>query len=192
MKVFVRISLLPIVLALLALSQVSCASEFKLVRPELMKKFSTIAVKSAESNKLAKVVIFENQMFNLKQGRRVIGTIVSGRGTGNVDGRDNSTCFVAFIKSNGQENFIKTVGYGNWEAEACISVLSIGIIHENGRKTPSFAIVYEAASPNTSVHEPVIFHLSEAKFDVMIDDTSTKSASLKGATTIKAIRKVLK
>lgn len=192
MKKSIKISLFGIVLMLSAVSQTSCAEGFSLIKSELPNKYSAIALQSAEADKLTKVQIFEDQIFNLRLDHQQIGTLVSGRGIENVDGRENSTCFIVFQKSDGQSELLKTVGHGDWEAETCINVKSIGMIHSKKSTSPAIAIVYEAASPNTAVLEPVVFHFSDKEFKLTIDELNTKKASLAGATTIKNIRTILK
>ena len=191
MKKYIKISLYSMVLILSAASQTSCAEDLILIKPEVPNKYGATAIKSAESVKLTNVRIFENQIFSLQLDKQQIGTLVSGRGIENSDGRENSTCFIVFLKSTGQSEFLKTVGQGDWEAEACIDVKSIGVIHSKKFTSPAIAIVYEAASPNTTVLEPVVFRFNDKGFNIRIDETDTKKASLAGATTLKDIRTLL-
>lgn len=191
MKISFKLITISLAMVLIILSQSSSAKEFRLIPARLSQRDNSNIINMAEKDKMTSVVIFKTQLFVLERDKSKIGTLISGRGTYHNEGRENSTCFIAFIKANGESEYLKSVGQDEWEAEACISVSSVGLVHIKHANTPKIAIVYKAASPNTAVEEPIIFDLSKTNYKLTIDKNLTRKCSLAGAITIKKIRKLL-
>lgn len=153
------------------------------------------AAKSDVLNRVSKanfsnVVLFTDQTFRLNYDGAFIGTIVNGRGLLTTDGRENASCFVALSRPGGSTELVVTIGRGPWEAESCIEVKAVGIVANHGR--PSIGIVYEAASPNSAVLEPLVLNWNRKSRQLEIDEQASQKASIAGATTLLDVRRALK
>ncbi len=159
-----------------------------------------INFKAVERNVLAYVakqgmrngIAFTKQSFSLHQNGSSVGTLVTGRALMTVDGRENATCFLAFVRPDGVIDLLPTVGAGVWEAESCMSVDAIGIIRNAGTSgLIRIAAVHKGASPNTATLEPVVVSWDPQGLHMSIDEESSRKASIAGATNIASIRQAL-
>jgi hypothetical protein len=98
-------------------------------------------------------------------------------------------CFLALVQ-DGRTTLVPTIGSGNWEAETCGRALATGLIASGD--TVLVGIVYEAASPNTLVREPVVLRWNRKTRTLVPDEALSQRASEKGATTISAMRRLLR
>lgn len=192
MKIYIKLFVVGLAASiLLILSQSSSARAFKLAPGHISQQEKSTVIELAKKDHISKIVFFEKQSFTLKRNKEKIGSLISGRGTYPNGDRENSTCFLALVKGDNSAEYLKTVGQDEWEAEACISVASVGLVEIKGVKIPKIAIIYKAASPNTAVDEPVIFELSKAGYQLVIDKELSQKCSQAGAITLKKIRNVL-
>jgi hypothetical protein len=151
------------------------------------------ALSRAARDQLRDAIAFDQQSFRLSEDEAPVGTLVAGRGLAkNEDGRSNAVCFLALVRADGSIDLLRTVGSGDWEAESCITVKAVGLVTDaTAFAHPRIAIVYQAASPNTATSEPVVLSWDEKAHRIEIDTAGSKQASLAGAITLKAIRRVL-
>jgi hypothetical protein len=135
-------------------------------------------------------VLFKERVSVIIDGTSV-GYLIGGQGLRVIDGRENSVCFVALVKNNKVRDVVWTVGNDNWEAETCLSINEIGAIDAHDKNGVfRIGLLYDAASPNASVTEPVVISLSRDAH-LRIDQESSEKASLAGATKLDAVIKAV-
>jgi hypothetical protein len=117
--------------------------------------------------------------------------LVSGRArAAREDGQLNDTCFAALVRHAGSVELLLTVGYGDWEAVACRSIVAVGVLP--GAVATRVALIYQAKSPNYAVREAVVLRWTEAPGSFAIDREASKRASEAGAQTIDGLRRALR
>jgi hypothetical protein len=138
---------------------------------------------------LRDVKIFDSQSFRLVDGGKSIVALISGSGLAKTAGQaDNTMCFLEVVQVNGAVSFIPTIGTGVWEAETCLSVAAVGLIKNKAVSDKLYlAILYNAASPNASALEPVVFAWDTKRRTFVIDAAASRRASLAGASNLREI-----
>lgn len=145
-----------------------------------------IAMVRQAADTLSDVAITAAQSFKIMRGGQQVATFVAGEGR--VPDAVNAGCFAAIVQ-NGRATVLPTIGSGAWEAETCLSTDAVGIF---GASDPvRIAVIYKAASPNAEVLEPVVLQWDRAG-RVTIDEAASTRASIAGATSVKAVRDLLK
>lgn len=128
----------------------------------------------------------DKQSFQMLVGKKSIGTIIAGKG---FNQNDDSVCFIGWMKNN--EKAIKvtpTIGFERWEAEKCLGTEAVSLLSYKG--SDKVAVIYEAASPNATAYESVIFTVEGS--DLVIDQSLTKSFGSQGAKTIGELKSLIK
>ncbi|TCP70963.1 hypothetical protein C8J43_10233 [Sphingomonas sp. PP-CE-1G-424] len=145
-----------------------------------------IAAVRQAAGTLSDVAVTSAQSFKIMSGGQQIATFVAGEGK--APDAVNAGCFAAIVQ-NGRATVLPTIGSGAWEAETCLSTDAVGIL---GASDPvRIAVIYKAASPNAEVLEPVVLQWDRAG-RVTIDEAASTRASTAGATSVKAVRELLK
>ena len=143
------------------------------------------AVRQAAAT-LSDVVVTSAQSFKIMSGGQQVATFVAGEGK--APDAVNAGCFAAIVQ-NGRATLLPTIGSGAWEAETCLSTDAVGILGSSGPMR--IAVIYKAASPNAEVLEPVVLQWDRGGH-VTIDEAASTRASTAGATSVKAVRDLLK
>jgi hypothetical protein len=136
---------------------------------------------------MTSATIDRSQSFRIVDRGRHVATLVAGKSQ--APDALTMKCFVALVQ-DGRTTLVPTIGSGNWEAETCGRALATGLIARGD--TVLIGIVYEAASPNTLVREPVLLRWNRHTRTLMPDEALSQRASEKGATTISAMRRLLR
>lgn len=145
-----------------------------------------IAAVRQAAGTLSDVAVTSAQSFKIMSGGQQIATFVAGEGK--APDAVNAGCFAAIVQ-NGRATVLPTIGSGAWEAETCLSTDAVGIL---GASDPvRIAVIYKAASPNAEVLEPVVLQWDRTG-RVTIDEAASTRASTAGATSVKAVRELLK
>lgn len=167
----------------------AAAPRFEAHKPQLAAgadNAAIMAVRRATQGK-ASATIDRSQSFRIVDRGRHVATFVAAKGQA-PDGR-TMKCFMALVQ-DGRTLVVPTIGSGNWEAETCGRALATELIVRGG--TVLIGIVYEAASPNTLVHEPVVLRWNRQTRTLVPDEALSQRVSEKGATTISAMRRLLR
>jgi hypothetical protein len=135
---------------------------------------------------MTSATIDKSQSFRIVDRGRHVATLVAGKGQ--APDAVTMKCFVALVR-DGRTTLVPTIGSGNWEAETCGRALATGLIASGD--TALIGIVYEAASPNTLVREPVLLRWNRQTRTLVPDEALSQRASEKGAKTIAALRRLL-
>ncbi|MET0373852.1 MAG: hypothetical protein ABW128_06295 [Rhizorhabdus sp.] len=135
---------------------------------------------------MTSATVDRSQSFRIVDRGRHVATLVAGKGQAH-DGM-TMKCFMALVQ-DGRTTLVPTIGSGNWEAETCGRALATGLIVSGD--IVLIGIVYEAASPNTLVREPVVLRWNRRTRTLVPDEALSQRASEKGATTIAAMRRLL-
>jgi hypothetical protein len=131
--------------------------------------------------------INRSQSFRIVDRGRHVATLVAGKGQ--APDAVTMRCIMALVQ-DGRTTVVPTIGSGNWEAETCGRALATGLIARGN--TVLIGVVYEAASPNTLVREPVVLRWNRKNRTLVPDEALSRRASEMGATTIAAMRRLLR
>lgn len=85
---------------------------------------------------------------------------------------------------------VPTIGSGDWEAETCVIAMATGLISTGNPVV--IGIVYQAASPNALVREPLVLRWDRKDQTLVADEALSRQASVKAATTIASMRRLLR
>jgi hypothetical protein len=145
----------------------------------------------AEDNNYVNSDLYDKQLFKLSLGAESIGTLVTGSGVLTVNGRSNSTCFVALVRSDGKVSLTPTVGVGEWEVESCLSVEAVGAVSPQPKTGfGRIVVIHSAAAGRTETEPTVVLAWNPKDRRLEIDlDASRKAGEV--PSTIAAVRKVL-
>ncbi len=149
--------------------------------------------KPTNGQPLSKPELFASQSFRILGDGREVGRLVSGRGelpAASADANPGESCFVALVRPGKQPDTVLTIGFGDWEAESCVTVVALGLLPAAGAQTRA-GIIYKATAPHESPIEPVVVTWSDTQ-PLQIDAAASKRASNAGATTLKAMREALR
>ncbi|MEN4608509.1 hypothetical protein ACSSTN_10195 [Pantoea agglomerans] len=131
----------------------------------------------------------DGQTFTLTNKGKVLGTFIAGKG---FNAHDDNVCFVGWSeKKPAVKTVIPTIGFGDWEAEVCNATKSVGIVSPDNDPETKIAVIYEAASPNSTADEAIIFSIDNSSNDIEIDKALTQKVGAAGAKTIKELKKKL-
>lgn len=147
---------------------------------------TAIAAAEAEAKRqgMTDVTATTAQSFRLTDAGRDVAAVVTGKAT--MPDAPYAGCFVAVVR-NADVRVIPTIGHGEYEAETCGGPSSVGLLSSRDRVL--FGIVFDAASPNAEVQEPVVVNWNPVTNALAIDDALSTAASQAGATTIAAMRR---
>jgi hypothetical protein len=134
-------------------------------------------------------IAFPDQSYRVTDGATIVGVLVLGRGmVTRSDGNETAACFVGFSKAD-TNVVMRTVGHGEWEAETCVGIRSVGVVADDGRGSRApIAIMHDAASPNATSVEPVVVSWDRKSQRFELDTALSRRASTAGATTLDAVR----
>ena len=136
--------------------------------------------------------VFAEHSARIDRDGQPIGLLVSGRGVVKDASRENSNCFLAFIKVAGKVDLIQTIGAGEWEAESCLALQAIGVVRRSGAMAQShIGLVYKASSPNAVAIEPVVLRWEPREATLRVDEAASRQASLAGAASLLDISRAL-
>jgi len=128
----------------------------------------------------------DGQSFNLISKGKSVGSFIAGQG---FNAQDADVCFIGWSKAKpGVDTVIPTIGFDNWEAETCNGTKSVGIISADNDAAIKIAVVYEAASPNATADESIIFSVDNASGDIALDQDLTAKIGSSGAENIKQLK----
>ncbi|ADW69828.1 hypothetical protein [Granulicella tundricola] len=65
-------------------------------------------------------------------------------------------CGVVFLPAQQSPVFLRTVGYDWTEVEQCEGIKGVGFVDGGGKMPPRIVLLWDAASPNASVNEPMV------------------------------------
>jgi hypothetical protein len=150
------------------------------------------AAVSAAAATMGGPVAFPAQSFELTDGERRLGALVSGRGTAGAGSSAGATnvCFAAYVPLRGSPAVQHTVGAGEWEAESCTGLAAVTLLDASARGRMSFGLLYRAESPNATTVEPVVLTLAGGR--LLVDTAASRRASVAGATTVPALRRAVR
>lgn len=160
------------------------APDYKLVAPADAK--AVAAVRTATRG-LQRATIDTAQSFRIVGKGGQVATLVAGQGQ--APGASYMGCFVALVQG-GTVVVAQTIASGEWEAQSCGRALSIGLLSSGA--DVAIGAVYEASSPNASGQEPVILRWHPGRRTLAPDAALSQQASIKGATTIAAMRRLVR
>ncbi len=142
---------------------------------------------------MSDVTLFPTQSFRILQSGEPAGSLVSGQATLKpraADAQPVSACFVSLVKPDQKPTLLTTIGTGNWEAEACNTVASVGMLPASGGAFRA-GLIYKTSAPHASPLEPVVVTWSATQ-PLAIDEGATKRASLAGADSLATLRAALR
>jgi hypothetical protein len=186
-----------IVLAFVALTLKPAGADILALTQPIDQKVVAQVLNHAGQGQIREATAFQKQSFRLSQNGAFVGTLVSGRGYAQTsekreDGSpiERLICFLALARTGGAVDLVRTIGNGEWEAEACTSVEAVGIVTDAPGSAHKIAIVYDAhVFPRSQLPEVVIFSWDGGAQRIEIDEATSRQAS--GATTIRDIRRLL-
>lgn len=130
----------------------------------------------------------DGQSFNLISKGKTVGSFIAGQG---FNAQDADVCFIGWSKSKpGVDTVIPTIGFDNWEAETCNGTKSVGIISTDNDAVTKIAVVYEAASPNATADESIIFSVDNASGEIALDHDLTAKIGSSGAKNLKELKAI--
>lgn len=102
-------------------------------------------IEQIERHDLERVDINHNQTFHLYSKNKEIGTLIQGKAWRKTT---QPVCFIAWSK-NGKviDQFMETIGQGEWEAVGCHEVQSVGIISQQNENDVKIATIYRTELP---------------------------------------------
>lgn len=125
----------------------------------------------------------DHQVFNVNIEGKNTGAIIAGRG---FDKNDNSVCFVRWADGHGRVAVtIPTIGFNQWEAETCTATVAVSVLSQKEHDA-KIAVIYEAASPNATAWESVIFDLSAGGLSV--DQPLTDKVGSQGIKSVSGLK----
>lgn len=165
-------------------AQAATAPDYKLVAPADAK---AVAAVRAATRGLQRAEIDASQSFRIVGKGGQVATLVAGRGQ--APGASYMGCFVALVQGAAVV-VAQTIASGEWEAQTCGRALSIGLLSSGG--DVAIGVVYQAYSPNGGGQEPVILRWQPGRRTLAPDERLSQQASIKGATTIAAMRRLVR
>lgn len=147
---------------------------------------------AAAASQVSDIRIDNAQSFRVMDGGQFKGLLAAGAGQlQRADAGAVQGCFVVAVSRDGRSHFIATIGADNWEAESCTGLKAIGQIDADTAGAQRLVLIYDAASPNATVIEPVVVRWQGAFETAEIDIAASDMASQHGAHTIAEVRKLL-
>ena len=126
------------------------------------------------------------QPYALSRGIKVLGVLVSGRGTDARPEGHEKTCFVALVEPGRVSvSVLPTVGRGRWATNGCHGYTALGLL-PSGPGQVRLGIIYDTdKQPLTS---PVVLAWLDGQ-QPAIDEAGTTACALRHATTIDEMRR---
>ncbi|WP_260597410.1 hypothetical protein [Sphingomonas endolithica] len=146
---------------------------------------AAIAAVRRAADRLTDITITAAQSFKIMQGGQQVATFVAGEGK--APDATNAGCFAALVR-DGRATVLPTIGSGAWEAETCLATSAVGIL--DAGNSVRIGVIYQAASPNAEPLEPVILRWDRGAGSFAIDEAASTRASIAGATSVAALRRL--
>ncbi|WP_324021315.1 hypothetical protein GC090_08110 [Pantoea sp. JZ29] len=159
-----------LVLSLLVISPIANAS-ITLSKPHSNHYEKTI-IQEAQHEGLERVELDKAQSFDLIKNGKVLGTLVQGKGWI----RDvQPVCFIAWTKdSKKSDQFIQTIGQGDWETVGCHKVDSVGLISKKDVPATKVAVIYTTEAPDHYGNDYYILGLKSGDDSIYYDQSVTE------------------
>jgi len=159
-----------LVLSLLVISPIANAS-ITLSKPHSNDYEKTI-IQEAQHEGLERVELDKAQSFDLIKNGKVLGTLVQGKGWI----RDvQPVCFIAWTKnSKKSDQFIQTIGQGDWETVGCHKVDSVGLISKKDVPATKVAVIYTTEAPDHYGNDYYILGLKSGDDSIYYDQSVTE------------------
>ncbi|WP_162286505.1 hypothetical protein [Pantoea stewartii] len=159
-----------LVLSLLVISPIANAS-ITLSKPHSNDYEKTI-IQEAQHEGLERVELDKAQSFDLIKNGKVLGTLVQGKGWI----RDvQPVCFIAWTKdSKKADQFIQTIGQGDWETVGCHKVDSVGLISKKDVPATKVAVIYTTEAPDHYGNDYYILGLKSGDDSIYYDQSVTE------------------
>lgn len=133
------------------------------------------------------VDVAPSQSFVVTEGRQKVATLLTGRGT--MPGAVNAGCFVA-VRQADDTALIPTLGYGNYEAETCGGPLAVGLLASG--TTVRIGLIFRSYSQDAAETTPMVIEWDRSTNTLLIDEASSNRAFDSGATSIAAMRRLVR
>jgi hypothetical protein len=167
-----------LIVMMAALIPVSALANISL-KPVDFHLYQKSVYESALQQSIASGVPAEHQVFNVNVDGEKSVTFIAGKG---FDGKDNNVCFVSLADGHGRVAVtIPTIGFNQWEAETCTATRAVSIIAQKDHRA-KIAVIYEAASPNATAWESVLFDLNNS--GLTVDKVLTNKVGSQGAESV--------
>lgn len=141
----------------------------------------------AEQNGLSRVELDKNQTFNVVEDGRFLGTLIQGKGWVR---EVHPVCFIGWSKDGKNiDQFIPTIGQGDWETVGCHKVDSVGVISKKDNANARIAVIYTIEA---SDHYGNDYYVMGFKNDdgIYYDNDVTENFQNSSLKTISELRKV--
>jgi len=159
-----------LVLSLLVISPIANAS-ITLSKPHSNDYEKTI-IQEAQHEGLERVELDKNQTFDLIKNGKVLGTLVQGKGWVR---EVQPVCFIAWTKdSKKSDQFIQTIGQGDWETVGCHKVDSVGLISKKDDPATKVAVIYTTETPDHYANDYYILGLKSGDNSIYYDQSVTE------------------
>jgi hypothetical protein len=149
--------------------------------------FEGDAIIASEKNGFNHVQLDNKQTFSVMKDGKVLGTLVQGRGWL----KDmQPVCFIGWSKDGKKiDQFMPTIGQGDWETVGCHKVESVGLISKKDDENARVAVIYtvEASDHYGNDYYVVGFNKSD---DIFYDASTTEKFQNSYLKTIADLRKV--
>ncbi|MDJ0038687.1 hypothetical protein [Pantoea allii] len=159
-----------LVLSLLVISPLANASVI-LSKPH-SNDYEKSIVQEAQHAGLERVELDKAQTFDLVKDGKVLGTLVQGKGWIR---EVQPVCFIAWTKdSKKSDQFIQTIGQGDWETVGCHKVDSVGLISKKDDPATKIAVIYTTEAPDHYGNDYYILGLKDDSDSIYYDQGVTE------------------
>ncbi|WP_367143894.1 hypothetical protein [Pantoea stewartii] len=159
-----------LVLSLLVISPIANAS-ITLSKPH-SNDYEKAIIQEAQHEGLERVELDKNQTFDLIKNGKVLGTLVQGKGWVR---EVQPVCFIAWTKdSKKSDQFIQTIGQGDWETVGCHKVDSVGLISKKDDPATKVAVIYTTEAPDHYANDYYILGLKSGDNSIYYDQSVTE------------------
>lgn len=136
---------------------------------------------------LSRVELDKNQTFDVVKDGRFLGTLIQGKGWVR---EVQPVCFIGWSKDGKNvDQFIPTIGQGDWETVGCYKIDSVGFISNKNDINIRVAVIYTVEAPD---HYGNDYYVMGFKSDdsVYYDNDVTEKFQNSSLKTISELRKV--
>lgn len=172
-------------LALMMFSPLALAS-VSLSQPKST-EFDKAIITEAEHHGLSRIELDKSQTFTVLNNGKVLGTLIQGKGWVR---EVQPVCFVGWSKDGKKiDQFMPTIGQGDWETVGCHKVESVGLISKKDDENAKLAVIYtiEASDHYGNDYYVVGFNKSD---DIFYDASTTEKFQNSYLKTMADLRKV--
>ncbi|WP_150105791.1 hypothetical protein [Pantoea sp. At-9b] len=170
---------------LLLLSSHFASASVSLLQPKSLAYQKNI-IAEAEHSGLSRVELDKSQTFDVVKDGKLQGTLIQGKGWVR---EVQPVCFIGWSKDGENINqFIQTIGQGDWETVGCHKVDSVGFISKKDDENEKIAVIYTIEAPDHYGTDYYVMGL-KAGDGVYYDNSTTEKFQNSSLKTIAELRK---